>query len=92
MTIESGQPPQNSRPRFWMGGLSTLPGIVLGACLGWYGGFNILIWTAPKDTNWDHAIGLGFFFFVLGGVGAVVTACIGAVISYLVFAAFYKRQ
>ncbi len=92
MKAKTEQPPQNSRPPFWMGCLSTLPGIALGVYLGWYVGFNILIWTAPKDTNWDHAIGLGFFFFVLGAVGAVMCACIGAVICYLIFSAYYKRQ
>jgi len=70
--------------------LIILLGISSGAKLGWYVGFNILIWIAPKDTNWDQP-GLGVFWYFLGAIGAVIAACLGGAIFYYIGAIYYER-
>lgn len=62
-----------------------LMGGILGGIVGGGIGFGILliiIGTAPANTNWDHATGLGGLAYILVPPGAVLGAIIGVVRAF----------
>ncbi|BCM89486.1 hypothetical protein IAD21_01332 [Abditibacteriota bacterium] len=76
---------------WWGGCISAACGGPLGGAIGGYLGFNLLIWTAPANTNWDHAIGIGVFWVLLGMIGFLVGFLAGTLLLYGIVKLLWQR-